>query len=576
MEENRDNIQNSTEENQPVQPETVQPQPAPFQPAPQPAMQVQGAGFNGVPPQYGAVYTPYTPYKAVQKPKIKTEFNKLELGYSFAAFVMAFLLIRYAVCNPTGFVTTAVFAALFTAGLIFMKRSGVKSDGKMKFTAALGYIFSAVYSITANEFIKGLNTAFLCILFVYLLDRLGAEDRRIPRFLPFVFLEAALDKPFNSFALMPEAMVQSAKKTSFGKNVGLVIVGLIVAVIPTIIVGSLLMSADSGVEHILGNIAEYVFSERIVALGIQLLLAVPAGCYLFGMMFSALHRDPQKEVTDDSCELKLAAARKLQNMVIYAAVTPICLLYTLFFISQANYLLSAFAGTLPEGFSYAEFARRGFFELLAIALINLGVILLINIIAKQGGKNKPAALKVYTVLIGFFTLVVIASALSKMAMYISVFGLTQLRVYTGWFMVLCAFCFIMIMIKQFKTDFAIWRYISAVFIVMFGLLCFSRPDDLIARYNIEMSRAGYLSEYGDFDSSEYSGSRSSADFSKNGDDYLLTLSDDAIAVYLEYGCPTTTPAGSELEQLSARRNAYHRNLLEMFNVSSLIVRSRIG
>ncbi|MBQ1536705.1 MAG: DUF4173 domain-containing protein [Ruminococcus sp.] len=565
MEENRDNIQNTTDEQQ-CAPETIQPMPQPQMQAP------PNMAYMGVPPQYGAVYTPYGVPAAAAKPKKKVEFTPLELGYSFAAFLMAFLLIRYAVCSPTGFVTTAVFIALFTGGLIFMKKSGAKADGRTKLTAGIGYLFSLVYSITANEFIKGLDSVFLCMVFIYLLDRLGAEDRRIPRFLPFVFAKAALERPLSNMELMPSAVSQSAKKTSFGKNVGLAVIGLIAAVIPTLVVGSLLMSADSGVEEMLGRIIVHVFSEDLVAMGIQLILAVPLGCYIFGLLFSAFHRDPQNEVTDDVCEVKLAAARKLHNMVIYAAVTPICLLYTLFFISQTNYLLSAFSGTLPEGFSYSEFARRGFFELLAIALINLGIILLINLIAKQGGKNKPAALRVYTLLIGFFTLVVIASALSKMAMYISVYGLTRLRVYTGWFMVLCAFIFLMIMIKQFRSGFAIWRYLTAVFVVMFGLLCFSRPDDIIARYNINMSRAGRLPEYG-MDTSERDITQN---YSKNGDDYLLTLSDDAVAVYLGYGCETADSSGKEPEKLTDRRNAYRRDPLSMFNISSLIVRSRLG
>ena len=527
-------------------------------------------------PQFGtAGYAPYGVQTVRQAaPKKKTEFTPLELGYSFAAFGLAFLLIRYAVCSPTGFITTAVFAALFTAGLIFMKRSGVKPDGRVRLTAGIGYLFSAVYSITANEFIKGLDSVFLCALFILMLDRMGAEDRRIPRFLPFVFAKAALDRPFSNFGLMPEAAVHSAKKTSFGKNLGLVAIGLIAAVIPTMIVGSLLMSADSGVEKMLSTIVLHLFSENIMSLVFQLVFALPLGCYIFGLLFSSLHRTPGEDITDDGCEVKLAAARKLQNMVIYAAVTPICLLYLLFFISQTSYLLSAFMGTLPEGFSYSEFARRGFFELLAIALINLAVILLINLTAKQGGKNKPAALKVYTLLIGFFTLVVIASALSKMIMYISVYGLTQLRVYTGWFMVLCAVIFVMIMIKQFRTSLAIWRYITAVFIVMFGLLCFSRPDDIIARYNITMSRAGYLPEY---NVPEAAGRDGGFDLRNvSGDEYLLTLSDDAVAVYLEYGCERTdSDTDDEPDRLILREQAYSDEPLTMLNLSSLMVKYRL-
>ena len=546
MDEIRDNIpENNTDNAQPPFGQTF-PQSTPGQAdgarfaQPQPMPQFGGAGV---------MYNPYLSQPAVKK---KTEFTPLETAYSFAAFLLGFLLVRYAVCSPAGFITTGVFIALITAALMFMKRSGIKADGRAKLTAAIGYIFSAVYSITANEFVKALDTVFLCLLVIYLLDRMGAEDSRIPRFLPFTLARAALDRPFSGFGLMPEAVVQSAKKTRLGKNAGLTAAGLVIAIIPTIVVGSLLMSADSGVERMLRSVIGYIFSERIFSIVIQLAIALPVGCYLFGLLFGSVHRDPALDISDDDCELKLAAARKVQNILIYAAVTPICILYLLFFISQASYLLAAFSGTLPEGFSYSEFARRGFFELLAIALINLCIILLINLVAKQGGRNKPAGLKLYSLLIGFFTLVVIASALSKMVMYISVYGLTELRLYTGWFMVLCAFAFIMIMIKQLKSGFPVWRYLTAVFIVMFGLLCFSRPDDIIARYNIEMSRAGYLPEY--------------------SDSYLMELSDDAFAVYLEYNGEDLSTAARE--HLKDRGQKYDDDPLTMLNLSSLLVKNK--
>ena len=72
-----------------------------------------------------------------------------------------------------------------------------------------------------------------------------------------------------------------------------------------------------------------------------------------------------------------------------------------------------------------------------------------------------------------------------MALYISNCGLTQLRVYTTWFMVLTAFMFIYVIIKQFKKDLSIIKPAAVTFVLMFGLLCFSRPDALIAKYNLE-------------------------------------------------------------------------------------------
>lgn len=521
--------------------------------------------INNLPntPIYGSsqqgmgMYGSYVQPAGFPKPRVKVEFTRAELIFSFIAFALAFIFLRFAVCNAMGFITTAVFVLIITAAIVFMKISGSKFDARTRLVAVLLYLFSTVFSITANEFIKFLDAVFLMLAGVYFLYLLGGESRRFPRFLPLVMVQAALSYPFSHFGKEAEAVAQSAKKTKFGKNIGFIIVGLIVAVPLTLIVGTLLISADKGIERMLGGITDFLSSREMGELVVQLIFAVPLSCYLFGLFYSNAHRSKEKDVNDAYCESRLARSRMVQNIAVYAAVTPICFLYLLFFISQANYLMSAFSGELPEGYSYAEYARKGFFELLAIVIINLAVIAVINLIAKSGGENKPIALKIYSIAICFFTLVIIASALSKMVMYISVYGLTQLRLYTGWFMILCTFIFVMIIIKQARFKFPIAKGITVVFTLMFAVLCFSRPDAVIAKYNTEMSRSGKLEYY--------------------DQSYLLTLSDDAVLVYLEEGYADENESDSYSEyMLNSLKADYAEDRYKLMNISSMMVNEILG
>lgn len=511
-------------------PEEPQPQPAP------------------TPVYYGAPTAGFVPYPmpTVVQPKKKTEFTRAELGFSFAVFLLSFMLIRFAMCSPTGFVTTAVFAGLITAALLFMKKSGIKGDRHTALTAGVMYVFSAVYFVTDNEFIKALNTLFLILCGLWLLYRYGSSDRRMPRFLPLVMLQAALEYPFSHFGKMTAAAAESGRRTKIGRNVGAVFAGLLITIIPTIVIGSLLISADSGVEKMLGGVTRFVTSKEVFKAGFQLMFAYPVGSYIYGAFFANSHRDPAADLSESACEEHLGKARRVRNMVIYTALTPICGLYTLFFISQANYLLSAFLNRLPEGFSHAEYARRGFFELLAIVIIDLFIICVSNLVAKDVGADggKPAALRFYTGAVSFFTLVMIASALSKMVMYISEYGLTELRLYTGWFMVLCAFVFLLVIVKQFRRGMVIMRPLAAVFVVMFALLTFGRPDYVIARFNTEMYEAGRLER---FDS-----------------DYLWSLSDDAKMYCLQNGsAPRVTNAKK------------YRKALDNTDISTIYVNGRM-
>ncbi len=487
-------------------------------------------------PNMGAV--PY-PMPAIQ-PKKKTDFTAAELAFSAAVFALSFLLIRFAVCSPTGFVTTAVFAMLTTAALVFMKKSGINGSGRTALTAGIMYLFSCVYFVTDNEFIKMLNTVFLIICGLWLLYQYGSEDRRVPRFLPFVMMQAAVQYPLEHFGKMPEAAAESGRRTKVGRSLGSVMIGLAVAVVPTLIIGGLLISADSGVEKMLGGLADLMTVEKVVTIVIQIFFALPVGCYIFGAFYANAHRDSNADVTEETCAAHLANWQKVGGIVTCTALTPVCVLYMMFFISQANYLLSAFMNRLPDGFSHAEYARRGFFELLAVIVINIFIIMIANFVTKGG--EKSVALRIYTAAVSFFTLVMIASALSKMVMYISEYGLSELRLYTGWFMVLCAFAFVLVIVKQIKRGMVIMRPLVAVFVVMFGLLTFGRPDYVIARFNVEMYNAGYLERL--------------------DTKYLWSLSDDAKMYCMKTGnMPETT-------------GIVFRNGLEATDISSIYVKNK--
>ena len=188
------------------------------------------------------------------------------------------------------------------------------------------------------------------------------------------------------------------------------------------------------------------------------------------------------------CDYRLMKKRALGNLVFYTAAAPILILYVMFFVSQASYFLSAFMGKLPEEFSYAEYARKGFFELCWIVVINLGIMMIMNLHSKNSGKEKTGVLKAYNIIFCIFTLILIATAVSKMVMYIDAYGLTVLRVYTTWFMLLCAFIFLVIFIKQFRPGMHMSKWISVGFTLMFAVLCFSRAEALIVKYNHAMGK----------------------------------------------------------------------------------------
>lgn len=479
--------------------------------------------------------------KETNEPEIKT-FSRSEYILSIIVALLSFGFVRFVIFNETGFITTGLYIAIITTVIVFLKGKKFKISGFNRITAIILYIFSIVFSITDNNFIKILNVIFLFIAGAYFIYSVTADKKGIERFLPFAISKSLFEYPFSKFSEQSKVLKSAIKSSGFGKNLALIFAGLFITVPVTAIVATLLMSADSRFSDMLTGFAEKFAYGNIGVLIAQIFVAIPCSHYLFGMIYSNSCRDEINVLDDEHCKTCVSDMRFMNNLIIYTALTPLCILYVLFFISQAGYFLSGFEGNLPDGYSYAVYARKGFFELCAVSLINLGVISVMGMIAKNGGKSKPVTLKIYNIILCIFTLFLIATALSKMVMYIGKYGLTQLRVYTTWFMILCAVIFVLIIIKEINFEFRIEKWTTIFFTAMFAILCFSRPDAIIARYNIEMYNSGKL---------------------ENFDSYTITeMSDDAVLEYVKIN-----PDSYDNENFRYRKNN---------NISSLLLNKAIS
>lgn len=427
------------------------------------------------------------------KKKAVVSFHRLDSVFAFLTILLSYCFVRFVLWNITGFFTTFFYIIMTAACLIYLKRSKYQLNRYHILQCGLLILFSVVFSITANSIIKFLNFFFVTGLGIYWVYSVCSENNTVERFFVFAMLKAVVIKPLSDISQFPRVIIYSSKKSKIGRNIGLAFLGLMVTIPLTIIVALLLTSADKGVEDML----TFVFNNILVKgvkLIIQLMLAIPVAFYIFNMLYSNIRKVKKGTYTEEQYERGLEKFKVTPNIAVYAAVTPICILYILFVISQIQYFVSAFRGNLPEDYSYAGYARRGFFELCVIAVINLMVIFLINLLSKHKGKSKPILLKLYSTVISVFTLFIISTAISKMVMYIGQYGLTQLRIYTSWFMILLAIAFIFIIIKQYRYPFHFAKYMLLSFVVMFGVLCFSNIDRTIARYNIQMYQAGKIGD----------------------------------------------------------------------------------
>ena len=199
---------------------------------------------------------------------------------------------------------------------------------------------------------------------------------------------------------------------------------------------------------------------------------------------------------------EVVSKRNFEPLIAITVLSIISVVYLLFSVIQIVYLFMGY-GTLPDGYTYADYAHEGFFQLVFVCIINLILVLLCR---KFSRDNK--VLKIMLTLICACTYIMIFSSAYRMILYISVYGLTFLRVYVLWALtvIMLAMTGTVILIYMEKMPFV--KYSMVVLAATWIIFGYSHPDVIIAEYNINMG---------------------------TGQIYVMEdLSDDAIPVVLKY------------------------------------------
>lgn len=170
----------------------------------------------------------------------------------------------------------------------------------------------------------------------------------------------------------------------------------------------------------------------------------------------------------------------------YIAVTVnavMCLIYVVFSGIQ---IFGLFLGNVPEEYTYAAYARRGFFELLFVCLFNIVLVLF-----TLGYFGSSKVLKALLTVVCGCTYIMTVSSAYRMLLYIGSYQLTFLRLFVLWALLMIAVVMAGVLRYIYNLQFSLFRFMLMVLTV--GWLSFSalHPDYWIALYNSNMG--------GDFD-----------------------------------------------------------------------------
>lgn len=166
-------------------------------------------------------------------------------------------------------------------------------------------------------------------------------------------------------------------------------------------------------------------------------------------------------------------------------------LFLFFVILQFRYLFGGQANINEAGFTYAEYARRGFGELVWVALITLSLILTLHTISRRESPSRQRSFLILNALLIILVLVILASAYQRLILYEQAYGFTRLRTYTHLFIPWLGVLLFAVLGFLFSNQMRRMGLALIVFALGFGLLLgLWNVDGWVARQNIQRAADG--------------------------------------------------------------------------------------
>lgn len=420
------------------------------------------------------------------------KFSSLESIFAWICLLFGYLFCRVFPVHSSPFGGLCFILLLFSITTLLLVFKKCKFSATPVLVGISAVAVSLCLFLTSNVFLHFLSYTYAIASYCYYVYAVCGNEMEngFSNFILVDYLKSIVITPFFAFGSLFPAIF-SGKFKKGAKTFAKLTLGIALALIPTVVV-FLLLSYDNAFMDLINRLCDWSFGDVLSHIA-SLMFGFPIGLYLFGLFVSSTEQRSKGFITKELCENAAKKLRFVPAISIFTAVVPILFLYVVFFISQWDYYISGFTGVLPKDFSYAEYAREGFFQLCVIALINFAIILFIITFMRRNEANKSVILKILSVIISVFTLVLISTALSKLFLYIKYYGLTHRRIYAAWLMVVLAVIFLLILLNQIFTKLKMVPLCACVAVIAFGFLALSNVDARIAEYNVKQYKEGSLS-----------------------------------------------------------------------------------
>ncbi len=276
--------------------------------------------------------------------------------------------------------------------------------------------------------------------------------------------------------------------------------GLAITAPIVLIFGALLASADAVFAGYANQVVAFLrfpqFSNDVI---FQIVMIGGIGWVACGTLAYGVGQRMRPTDRAEKPKRKLPMLGLIEGCI---ALGSVDLLFGLFVIIQFAYFFGGRTTLAISGMSYSDYARSGFFELVAVSVLTLAFVLTLDAITVRAQQRHTRLFQALSLILVALTGVILVSASQRMLLYEDQYGFTLLRVYTHVFMYWLAMLFVFFVLALFRVRRRVFSLgLLLVLIGYLGTLNLMNVQGYITERNIARAAEGhdvdfdYLSDF---------------------------------------------------------------------------------
>jgi len=278
------------------------------------------------------------------------------------------------------------------------------------------------------------------------------------------------------------------EKKASSRKISAVLRGLLIALPLVIILGALLASADLIFSEKITGAFKWLKIENFGQFVFRFIYVIVLAYGLCGAFIYILSQTQPKQAKTEEKPFVAPFLGKTEALIVLACVN---LLFAVFLAVQFRYFFGGNANITFEGFTYAEYARKGFFELVTVAIISLLLFFVLSHITKRSAGRERWTFSILGILLILQVGVMLLSAHYRLSLYETAYGFTQARTVTHVFIIWLAVLLLAMVVLEVSQR--LGRVAIVLFLVAVGFMVtlnFINVDKFIVEKNITHASEG--------------------------------------------------------------------------------------